>query len=258
MSIYNRWLSYAGLLSLSVQIVIGQTILLRSIYDSSRFSTQVIAGAPFSAEQITECKQRSPYGAVTRVVASQLVYRDSYGRTRIEQTITRPSNVKFVVIELHDPLRGTHYIIDTLGRVAHRIVVDRSSSHTRMDLVAKGPSQRVPPYSRGQQFTHESLGTSIIDGVVVEGSSTSQISNGTPGGIGGMAAPAASTTETWISRSLQLVILSRHQDLKGIVEVKMKNIRRAEPDAALFAVPFGYVIVNEAPTFTFTVTKPHG
>jgi hypothetical protein len=46
--------------------------------------------------------------------------------------------------------------------------------------------------------------------------------------------------ERWESAELQLLIQSRHSDLRGTIEYRLSNIRRTEPPAHLFELPPDY------------------
>jgi len=51
------------------------------------------------------------------------------------------------------------------------------------------------------------------------------------------------TDETWFSPELQITLLTRHSDPRSGDNIyRLTNIKRSEPDAALFTVPSDYTV----------------
>jgi len=87
---------------------------------------------------------------------------------------------------------------------------------------------------------NEQLGKQIIEGVECEGERMITII--TAGAIGNDR-PIETTSETWYSRELKMMILSKRSDPRfGNSIYRVTNIIRAEPEAALFQVPAEYTI----------------
>jgi hypothetical protein len=89
------------------------------------FGGKVVKGAPYSAEAITETIQTLADGnrIVNRI--SSVLYRDSEGRTRREQTLKgigsfANSGDPMQTIFINDPVAGVSYTLDTGKKVAHR------------------------------------------------------------------------------------------------------------------------------------------
>ena len=79
------------------------------------------------------------------------------------------------------------------------------------------------------QTTTEQLGTKTIDGVLVTGTRTTTI---IPEGAQGNDRPMTTTNETWMSKELQLPILSINQSpMSGTMTRKFANFSTAEPGA---------------------------
>ena len=54
--------------------------------------------------------------------------------------------------------------------------------------------------------------------------------------------------EVWYSPDLQMNVLTKHSDPRaGETVYRLINISRSEPDPALFQVPAGYTITEQAP-----------
>jgi hypothetical protein len=98
------------------------------------------------------------------------------------------------------------------------------------------------------QPTVEQLGTKMIDGVLVTGTRMTTI---IPEGAQGNDRPMTTTSETWVSKELQLPILTvNNSPMSGTMTRKYANFSTAEPAPSLFMVPAGYSIVEEKESFT--------
>jgi len=84
------------------------------------------------------------------------------------------------------------------------------------------------------------LGTREIEGVKAEGSERSYE---IPAGEIGNRNAIVVTDETWFSPELHITLLTRHSDPRSGDNIyRLTNIKRAEPDAALFTVPSDYTV----------------
>jgi len=88
------------------------------------------------------------------------------------------------------------------------------------------------------------LGTRTIEGVNVSGMRTTRIINA---GTMGNDKPIVSISDTWISPDLKVTVRSETDDGQaGHSTMKLVNIVRAEPDAALFQIPPDYTVKESA------------
>ena len=96
----------------------------------------------------------------------------------------------------------------------------------------------------------QSLGQQEIEGVQAEGTRTTRT---IAAGAIGNEQPIEIVSESWYSRDLQTVVLSRHDDPQiGQTTYRLTNISRTEPPASLFEVPSNYTLQNEpGPKFFF-------
>jgi len=93
----------------------------------------------------------------------------------------------------------------------------------------------------------------VFGEVVAQGS---RVTTTYPIGYEGNDRPIVVSNETWVSRDLKLEIQRKSNDPHyGSNLRELQNIRRAEPDAALFHVPSDFTIVDESGGFRFTLTK---
>ena len=208
------------------------------------YAEGAITGAPFSAERVTENVLTLADG--TRIAGPEnreTIYRDSMGRRRLERSITNktPGPGEFLMIEVRDPVAGKYYLIDDWNKVVHRMALEARPVEIR---TAEGEKIR-------KQWSGEKLGTQTIEGVETQGTkSTHTIPQGDLGNDRAMKA----TSEVWRSQELREVLLQKSFDPRyGELTSRLINLRREEPDAALFEPPSGYKMVDEKDGFTINL-----
>jgi hypothetical protein len=244
----------------------------------------VVTGAPFSADRVSEHVQTLADGTHIRPESTtEHIARDSQGRTRIERPLinTSPGTPTMTVIQIFDPVAGAGYILDEQNNVAHRVPMkpvdvtpvapapgggNGSGSGGGRGIVSGGTSIAVgsngivatggvvQPRPNRPTSTHETLGEQTIEGVVADGTRSS---NTWPVGSQGNDRPITDTNEAWYSRELKETVLSRRNSPQfGEYGMKLINISRAEPDAALFLPPPDYTIVEDKDTITLNLKRP--
>ena len=152
------------------------------------FGGKVVRGAPYSAEAVTEVIQT--LGDGNRIInrTTSLLYRDSEGRTRREQTLNAIGGFAnggdpITTIFLNDPVFGVSYMLDNRTNTAHKteqLRLDRSFGTApvghapgmqRFELKietrkAPGPAGAPPPLPpvTGEDFTFktETGGTGYV------------------------------------------------------------------------------------------------
>ena len=245
-----------------------------------------VIGAPYSGEQTEEQVQTLADGThITRSMGTIKTWRDSEGRIRTE----RPMRVgprasggtdSPVIVEISDPVAGVRYTLDIENKVAHRVVAPAAGTEiTRPPGAQTRPAVRpnvewlaTQPQPAGgiltggiglpvpnqdtsmrPEFTSEDLGTQVIEGVVAVGHRQTTTF---PVGSQGNDRPIATTSETWMSPELKIVILRKTSDPRsGEDTLKTTNLSRAEPDLALFQPPPDYTIVDETSPFTIQFSR---
>lgn len=92
------------------------------------FGGEVVTGAPYSAEAVTETQQTLADGNKISRTSRSRIYRDSQGRTRREQTIgalgpwaSQGEPIEMVMI--NDPVAGVNYALNTRERTAMKTEV---------------------------------------------------------------------------------------------------------------------------------------
>ena len=203
----------------------------------------VVKGAPFSGQTSLETTQTLADGTNISRKNTGMVYRDSEGRTRREQSLSGigPMAVghsgQFVMI--HDTVAGKHYILDPEAKTAKAMPAHGGRGD-------KGGPDAVPgerhEHEKGDSanVTKESLGTQTIAGVAATGT---RITRTIAAGEIGNDKPIQIVTERWYSNDLQTMVLVKHSDPRwGTTTYQLTNISRTEPAAGLFQVPADYTV----------------
>jgi hypothetical protein len=107
---------------------LGNTHNFEFIAAGPAFGGEVVTGAPYSAEAVTETQQALADGNKISRTNSSRIYRDSQGRTRREQSISalgpwssagEPTEMVFI----NDPVAGVNYVLNTNERTAQKAEV---------------------------------------------------------------------------------------------------------------------------------------
>ncbi|CAN5870832.1 hypothetical protein BH18ACI5_BH18ACI5_10290 [soil metagenome] len=215
-----------------------------------------VANAPLSADATTTLRQILADGTRITRTGTARYYRDSLGRVRIEQKIMgiealNPSADGQVRITVQpDPTVGMVYTLDPGTRTARkgpRFAADVAVGGGRTFAVPLGgvsfmnfarAAERPP---RNSAAIEESLGNRQIEGVEAVGR---RVTTTIPAGEFGNDRPIEIRDERWESPEMKMLIYSSTSDPRfGVVEYRLTNIRRTEPDAELFEVPGNYTIV---------------
>jgi hypothetical protein len=201
-----------------------------------------LAGSPLSATQQSHSLQ--VFGDGTRIERSesQQIYRDSMGRTRIENG---PSGTGTVMIQ--DPVSGVTLLLDPVAKAAQKAgpavraqmaLADAEAKLTRAGVVIKQAGVLASSKPVVEDFPARN-----VNGVLATGRKTTLT---IPAGEIGNDRPIQVVSETWYSGDLQMMVKSSNSDPRfGETSFELTNISRNEPDPSLFQVPADY-IVSEA------------
>jgi|HigsolmetaAR201D_1030396.scaffolds.fasta_scaffold07025_2 hypothetical protein len=223
------------------------------------FEGNLVKGAPYSADAVTETVQRLADGNKITNKSTSSIYRDSEGRTRREIALNSigPWPAKGAgkqIIWINDPVARVSYQLDPETKTARKMP---------MGLVipgpgAPGPGGELPPLPR-LRMPHpgvpttitahrmspahpktENLGKRNIEGVIAEGiRSTVTI----PAGEIGNEQPIEIVSERWFSDELKTAVLTKVNDPRfGETTYRLTNIRHGEPPRDLFDVPADYKV----------------
>jgi TonB family protein len=243
------------------------------------FDGKLVKGAPYSAEAVTETTQTLADG--NRIVnkATAMLYRDSEGRSRREQTLRsigpfatagEPPQTIFI----SDPVAQMSYVLDVRTHTARKMPSFRfevkvappaeggktpaatagaapPAQRDRSENSDTGYAMTTIPSAGGAGYTvefrgggkntkTESLGKQTIEGVEAEGTRTTVT---IPAGDIGNALAIDIVNERWYSPELQTVVMTKQSDPRfGETVYRLTNIDRSEPDKSLFQVPADYTI----------------
>ena len=216
---------------------------------------RTVTGAPFSAQAVSSVTQTLSDGSHIARNTNASVARDGQGRTYRQQTMESLGPVSTggsrTVIFLHDPVARTAHVISTDTKSAvltHMPPHMRGphGDHTGAAPEAEGtrPERARPEHAirprNGENV--ETLAAQMMEGVWAEGT---RITRTIPAGTIGNDHDLKVVSETWYSKDLQMVVMSKHSDPRtGESTFRLTNIQRAEPDASLFQVPAGYKITE--------------
>jgi hypothetical protein len=228
------------------------------------------AGAPYSAEAVTESTQVLADGnRINRKVTTR-IYRDTEGRTRRDQ-INESGAVESTFIV--DPVADTSYVFDpgvreTLTGMDSARTADghtafskatfkgnvnfvvageigpesgteartkaEGEAHVKMGMATTARHAVIERPSDGQSV-REALGSSTLEGLTATGTRTTTT---IPAGAIGNLQPIVVVSEEWFSPDLQVLVLTKHSDPRsGETVYRLLNVVRAEPDRTLFAMP---------------------
>jgi hypothetical protein len=213
--------------------------------------SQAVTGAPYSAVIEDRHSQTLANGTNIDLVAGVTKqYRDALGRVRMEhysvhdgQTSETPN-----LIEIIDPVAGTRYTLNPSTHTAQSLSTSQrpapgivSSSDSSTPVAVNAPTIKTGDGAR-PEFTHASLGNDSMLGVEVTGSRQTIVY---PVGSRGNDQPITVVIETWRSNDLRIDMLRKQDDPRtGVVEWRVTQIDRVEPDASLFQVPADYTITE--------------
>ena len=186
--------------------------------------------------QIEEKKQRLPDGSWVTQTLEGVVCRDAAGRMRTDWKPSTPSTdapVRSTVIV--DTPGGLFIVLDPVSRTAVRVPMI-SSQPDRFGLSL--PSTSGPQPDDTWKTVTESIGKRMIEGVELEGTRITHVSEDQP--------PFRVVYEYWTSSALGLVGWAAAYGPNDEHTAKLQNIERRTPDPEQFAIPPGYTIRDVA------------
>jgi hypothetical protein len=173
-------------------------------------------------------------------------YRDSQGRTREEHYM---SGMDFgcgqsdILIDaaIYDPVAGTISFLEPRYHRAHVMSLNVNLHHVLPPPPADNATPPPPmPRRTLPKVTHEDLGTQTMEGLLVQGTRTTET---IPMGAQGNDRPMQIVTEEWTSKELHITVFTKHSDPRsGEETTRLTNIDRSEPDLSLFQIPPDYTI----------------
>ena len=194
-----------------------------------------VRGLPFSAKVELETVSQLQDGTQITHKTYNLDARDSAGRTHNEMRnwITAEGEEPSLTrVELYDPATRTRTDLFPLTKLARQWAVGVAAQATPAAGIAK------------PETTREEIGTDTMEGLPVKGVRVTQTY---ATGALGNDRPLTIVTEYWYAAELRINLLTKRKDPRyGVQTVRVTELERQEPDAALFAIGGEYKVVNEA------------
>jgi hypothetical protein len=221
--------------SFSCTVLLAVAILSTPSSSQSFFMTP-IPNAPFSGVINIERTVVRKDGSVTQLKATRQVARDTRGRIHNElQALVPVSSTdppELLFIHLYDPESRISTEIDVRNRTFWIRTMDHPPSTEPPTIRFAAPDGNAPP----NEFTkQEDLGIHEIAGVPAHGMRQTQTITDETG------KEVVITDEYWYSQDLRINLMIKHSDpRRGATTMTVVQVRRTEPDPALFEVPEGY------------------
>jgi hypothetical protein len=210
----------------------------------------VVAGAPFSAVEVTETSQTLANGNAIQSRTQSNVYRDGMGRFRTETTINETGSAGAqtmrTMIRIHDPVAGVVRMLDPQNKTAHEMSIGPGGGPGPNGRGGMRPFQQA---GRGAPRTDPNTATETLAMQTINGlqASGSRLTRTIPAGQIGNSQPIQIVHETWTSADLKIPVMVKRTDPRsGTVTTQLTNINRSEPDASLFQVPADYTVTKDA------------
>lgn len=208
---------------------------------------KVVTGAPFSAVAVSETTQTLADGNhITRKTQTN-IFRDSQGRIRKEITLSgfgpiASSEQPKTFVVINDPVAGTTLVLHPDQKTAQKLGNPFGEMKGAMRRAMRDKMELRREEKEGANLKREDLGTQTIAGVSAQGT---RVTKTIPAGQIGNEKPITIVREVWYSNDLQTPVMSKRSDpWSGETTYTLTNIQRAEPDAALFAVPSDYTVTQ--------------
>lgn len=138
-----------------------------------RFMSAPVKGAPYAAEASTESIQTLADG--NRIISrnTSKMYRDSEGRTRMENTIApaanwTPAGKQFSITSIMDPVAKVHYTLENGEKIARKMTMPDIGENAQMKWKTKeGKDLKIEKgatIEREVKIAHSSSATITADG----------------------------------------------------------------------------------------------
>ena len=231
------------------------------------FNGKPVKGQPYSAEAVNETTQMLADGNKIVTRSSTMIYRDSDGRERREETIGKlgalgTSGTPAKVVFISDPVAKVSYTLHSQEHTAEKIAAPMARAGAAVNAIttqgysytfrtdgAAGAPEPVAPVMIETRETKvrgdsggkvEQLGVQTIEGVPAEGTrATTTI----PAGKIGNERDINIVSERWVSQELGVLVMSKRSDPRtGETLYKLSNVNRSEPPHTLFEIPADYTV----------------
>lgn len=242
------------------------------------FNGKPVKGQPYSAEAVNETTQTLADGNKIVTRSSTMIFRDSEGRERREESIGKLGTLNaegapIKVVFISDPVAKVSYTLHSNDRTAEKmpaammiardkpaeaVTIQSFSYRTNGSPLPATPDGQIQVGfgagsgigrggAEGPGAKVEKLGTQVIEGVPADGTRTTTT---IPAGQIGNQLDINIVSERWVSQELGVVVMTTRTDPRtGTTVYRLTNVNRSEPAHSLFEVPPDYT-VSEAGSIT--------
>jgi TonB family protein len=219
----------------------------RDVFVGSGANIVAVKNAPFSGEMVCESIRTLDDGSTRQSKNTVMYYRNGAGRIRRDILFEVDGKVIEHKFEVIDHFGGQNFTLYPRDRT----VIKSGSPIRSLAEIPYASKTLIFGCSIGNNLLIssegypnpgikiKSLGTQVIEGVEAEGT---RYTLTIPAGKINNEEPIEISYERWYSRELQLDVLIKTSTTTGTVENtgRLINIKRGEPDAALFEIPPDY------------------
>lgn len=214
-----------------------------------------VLNAPYTAERVTTTYQRLADGTQIKHEQVAMMARDTIGRTWTQvpvenkDALTR-NGKKFSAWVVWDPITYTMTDRCDCNHVAWVKHYDPPQPLAPKKAVAEaggreGTAVYLGPVNDRMRYSMESLPAQEIMGLRTVGTKATRV---VPAGKDGNDHDLIWTVQSWYSPELKLALTTIVDDpIKGLTKYEIRDLKRVEPDAALFQIPSGYAIKDAVP-----------
>jgi hypothetical protein len=200
-----------------------------------------VEGMPFQAKKVVTTVTTGNDGAKRTEVMKSHVFRDSKGRVRIERFYDGTEDPLESVpkqILIYDNCGGGVSLLPSRQTAKIRKPPVHFRGSDQPNCQEFGPNKLPQPSAKGK---FEVLGHRMLDGVEIMGWRTTHYSSVEAMSSG---APPVEISERWCSTTLDAEMdgFSLSQNPKMESRTVVSDLKRIEPDPALFEIPEGYKI----------------
>jgi hypothetical protein len=205
-----------------------------------------VPDAPFTAVVRVERTTVRHDGSIFNLKSMRDIARDGRGRIHNEGRALVPASSTetppLLHIHLYDPQTRISTMLDPPTRTFRKQTLSHPPSTVPPTVRYASPSEAGLPQNDFSK--EEDLGTQEIEGVLAHGVRETQT---IPAESSDTGEGVVVTDEYWYSDELRINVLIKHTDPRtGTVTIKVTQITRGEPDAALFEIPADYTPAEPA------------
>jgi hypothetical protein len=235
---------------LSCQNAIGQTSPAPMPRDYRGVTVRVggvfvtpVPNAPFSATVDIVSREKLPDGSLNIRMTTAHIARDAAGRIYNERramvSAAFSGEPQLLSAHIYDPNTRLSTIIDPSTHLARQSMVERPWPAAQSSLPDFG-SKAGAILAKEENIGEQTLEALTLTGI----RKTWNVSAATSG----TGRAEVIVDQYWYSPELSMYVLMQHDDPRtGEQIVALKDIRRGEPEASLFAIPAKYRTVDETP-----------